>query len=53
MPPLGQGQLVHWGHQAFKVGFIEGRSTQQRIVAREDLAAMYASAKDVKSPNGG
>ena len=30
----------------FQVGFIEGRSTQQWMVAREDLNTMYASAKD-------
>ena len=35
---------------SFQVGFIEGRSTQQWIVAREDLDAMYASM--VKSPYG-
>ena len=30
----------------FQVGFIEGRSTQQWMVAREDLNTMYASAND-------
>lgn len=30
----------------FQVGFIEGRSSQQWIVAREDLNTMYDSAKD-------
>lgn len=30
----------------FQVAFIEGRSTQQWIVAREDLDMMYSSARD-------
>ena len=30
----------------FQVGFIEGLSTQQWMVAREDLTTMYESAKD-------
>ena len=30
----------------FQVGFIEGRSSQQWIIAREDLNTMYMSAKD-------
>ena len=30
----------------FQVSFIEGRSTQQWMVAREDLSTVYASAKD-------
>ena len=30
----------------FQVGFIEGRSTQQWMVAREDLDTMYKSTKD-------
>ena len=30
----------------FQVGFIEGWSTQQWMVAREDLNTMYESARD-------
>ena len=30
----------------FQVGYMEGRSTQQWIIARQDLDAMYESAKE-------